>query len=178
MSSLRIALSVLRAGGVIAHHSDTVLGIACLPRAAHLTRMARIKMRTPSKPFLLLADSLTQLNGFVAEDFELQSLLTSNTKPTTYLVPASKHCPQILIGPSQHIAVRISQHPNVTSISNTLGAFASSSANLSGQKTVCHVAELRKQFGPELDYIYDSGKLGSGQSSRIIDLKTQEILRA
>ena len=44
--------------------------------------------------------------------------------------------------------------------------------------TVLNLAELRRQFGPELDYLYDSGIKGSGKSSRIINLETKQILRA
>ena len=178
MSSLRMAISVLRAGGIIANHSDTVLGLACLPNATSLARLARIKMRPQHKPFLLLADSLTQLADFIAEDFALESALTEQPKPTTYLIQATTTCPTALIGPSQQVAVRLSQHPNITALSQAVGALASTSANLSGQDTALNFIELRKQFGQELDYLYDSGSSGSGKSSRIVDLKTQQILRA
>ena len=178
MSSLRMAISVLRAGGIIAHHSDTVLGLACLPQAASLARLSRIKMRPLNKPFLLLASSLPQLSDFVAEDINLESALTAHLTPTTCLIKANPTCPTALIGPSQQVAVRLSQHPNVIALSQALGALASTSANLSGQDTALSLIGLRKQFGPELDYLYDSGNSGSGESSRIIDLSTQQILRA
>ena len=178
MSSLRMAISVLRAGGIIAHRSDTVLGLACLPHAASLARLSRIKMRPQNKPFLLLADSLTQLSDFIAEDLTLESTLTAHATPTTCLIQASATCPTALIGPSQQVAVRLSQHPNIIALSQAVGALASTSANLSGQDTALNFVELRKQFGLELDYLYDSGNSGSGKSSRIVDLKTQQILRA
>ena len=178
MSSLHMAISVLRDGGIIAHHSDTVVGFACLPQAANLARLTRIKMRPQHKPFLLLASSHKQLSNFITTDIQLQSALAESTTATTYLMNAASTCPEALIGPNQKVAARLSQHPNITGLCHMLGALASTSANLSGQDTVLNLAELRRQFGPELDYLYDSGIKGSGKSSRIINLETKQILRA
>ena len=177
-SSSHILTHVLSQGGIIAHQTDTVFGLACLPQEANLQRLARLKQRDIGRGFILLASSCQQLNSFIeCTPDELKQLNYPHTYPTTYLVNAKPHLPASLIGQHSKIAVRITQHPTISEICYKIGPIASTSCNIS-QQDICNDAHVcRTLFGPHIDYIETVFITGTGQASRIIDLSTQKILR-
>lgn len=178
-SSFHILTHVLSQGGIIAHQTDTVFGLACLPQEANLQRLAHLKQRDIGRGFILLASSCQQLNDFIeCTPDELKQLNHPQTHPTTYLVNAKPHLPASLIGQHTKIAVRISQHPTVSQICHEIGPIASTSCNIS-QQEICNDAHIcRTLFGPQIDYIETDSIAGTGQASRIIDLSTQKVIRA
>ena len=177
--SSRILAHVLSQGGIIAHQTDTVFGLACLPHESSLQRLVRLKQRDRSRGFILLASHCDQLNDFIeCTSQELEQLNSSQTRPTTFLVNAKLHLPPSLIGQHSKIAVRLTEHVVVSKICQQIGAIASTSCNLSQHDICTEASACRTLFGPHLDYIETHSVSGSGQASRIIDLSTQEILRA
>ena len=176
--SSHILTHVLSQGGIIAHQTDTVFGLACIPHETSLQRLARLKQRDTQRGFIVLASSCEQLNDYIeCTPDELRQLKHQHAHPTTYLVNAKPHLPASLIGQHSKIAVRITQHPIVSEICNSIGAIASTSCNIS-QQDICNDAHVcRTLFGPHIDYIETVSISGTGQASRIIDLSTQKILR-
>jgi len=177
-SSSHILTQVLSRGGIIAHQTDTVFGLACIPKEASLQRLARLKQRDTGRGFILLASNCEQLNNYIeCTPDELKQLSYQHTPPTTYLVNAKPHLPASLLGQHSKIAVRIVQHPTVAEICRNIGAIASTSCNIS-QQEICNDARIcRTLFGPHIDYIETESITGTGHASRIIDLSTQKILR-
>jgi tRNA threonylcarbamoyl adenosine modification protein (Sua5/YciO/YrdC/YwlC family) len=177
-SSQNQATVVLNNHGVIAHQTDTVIGLACLPTEKLLTRLIRIKQRHHQKSFILLASSLDQLNDFIQVDTNGLCLLnTVRQQPTSWLVPAKSKVPPQLLGNTNKIAVRITNHPGIKSICDYVGAIASTSANISDQPICMDLQQARKIFGPNIDYIDQNQTLGTGKSSTIVDLNSGNILR-
>jgi len=177
-SSQNKAAVILSNHGVIAHQTDTVMGLACLPTEKLLLRLSRIKQRHHEKSFILLASSLDQLNDFIRLDTNSLKILAKATlKPTTWLVPAKNNVSQQLLGNTNKIAVRLTNHVAVKSICDQIGAIASTSANLSDQPICTDIQQIKKTFGPNIDYIDPNQAPGTGKSSTIIDLITGNILR-
>ena len=177
-SSHNQAAFVISHHGVIAHQTDTVIGLACLPTEKLLARLYRIKQRPHEKSFILLASSLEQLNDFIQVDADSVSTLnTATKKPTTWLVPAKKNISLQLIGGTNKIAVRITNHPGIKSICDQVGAIASTSANISDQPVCKNTQQARKLFGPNIDYIDQNQTPGTTKSSTIIDLNSGNIIR-
>jgi L-threonylcarbamoyladenylate synthase len=178
LSSQDYAASVLINNGVIAHQTDTVIGLACLPTERLLLRLSRIKQRNKQKSFILLASSSQQLNDFIQVDAKaFETLDTATQQPTTWLVPARNNVSPLLIGNSNKIAIRITNHAGVKSICAQVGAIASTSANISDQQICYDMNQVRAIFGPSIDYIDQTQTPGAGKSSTIIDLITGAILR-
>ena len=177
-TSLFSAIDVLSHHGIIAHQTDTVIGFACLPSEKLLIRLQRLKLRPDSKGFIVLASSLNQVTHLINANQDELKLITSPTeKPTTWLVNASNLAPNSLLGNTRKIAIRLTQHPDVTTICQHVGAIASTSANLS-QQQICHdLNQVRAMFGPGIDYIQKESTPGTGQSSTIIDSSSGTILR-
>jgi len=177
-SSQNKAAIVLKNNGVIAHQTDTVIGLACLPTEKLLLRLSRIKQRHHQKSFILLASSLNQLNDFIQLDTNSLKTLSKEThQPTTWLVSAKNNVSQQLLGNTNKIAIRISNHHAVKSICDQVGVIASTSANLSDQPLCVDTHQVKKVFGPNIDYIDQNQTPGTGKSSTIIDLVSGNILR-
>ena len=177
-TSLFSAIEVLNNLGIIAHQTDTVIGLGCLPNDKLLNRLQKLKLRPEYKSFILLASSLDQVKNFIqADQTELQKLTLISKKPTTWLVNASKGVPVSLLGDTGKIAIRITQHPDIKILCDHAGAIASTSANLSRQQ-ICHdLNHVRTMFGPRIDYIQKDPTPGTGQSSTIIDSSSGKVLR-
>ena len=177
-SSQNRAAVVLQNNGVIVHQTDTVIGLACLPSENLLLRLSSIKHRPHQKSFILLASTLNQLDSFIQLDASsLETLKAPTQQPTTWLVTAKKNVAQQLIGNTNKIAVRITQHHGVRSICEQVGAIASTSANISDQPICKNTQQAREVFGPNIDYIEQNQTPGTGKSSTIIDLSSGNILR-
>lgn len=172
------ATLVLKANGLIAHYTDTVLGFACLPKENLLQRLARVKHRPSSKGFILLASSSQQLSRYVnCSSAELAKVDLPQPNPTTWLVNSSDAVPPSLLGTSNKIAVRLSNNPGVTSICKQVGAIVSTSANLSGQAICTDISTVRKIFGPNIDYVHLAEDMGTHRPSTVIDLESGKIIR-
>ena len=172
------AASVLKHHGVIAHQTDTIFGLACLPDATTLTRLSQIKLRPKEKTFILLASDLSQLSQYIdINNSEHKRLCETFETPTTWLVkPAKRICPQ-LIGETNKVAIRITTFNPVDTLCQEVGAIASTSANISNHPACNNPQQIRNIFGPSIDYIDPSQMPGTGKSSTIIDLSSGKIIR-
>ncbi len=172
------AAIVLKHSGIIAHQTDTVFGLACLPTKKLLVRLTKIKNRAAHKNFILLTSNSDQVVDFIhADEKTLQILNTPTKTPTTWLVDASSNVPPQLLGATHKVAIRISQHPSIKKLCEEAGAIASTSANISNQETCTNAQQVRAVFGPNIDFIDQNQTPGSGKSSTIIDLNSGDVLR-
>ena len=177
-SSISHAIEVINNFGIIAHQTDTVIGLACLPHKILLQRLHSLKRRDGNKGFILLASSIDHVRRFIdISDSELNQVSESTEKPTTWVVNASRHVPALLLGPSRKVAVRITQHPDIKILCGQVGAIVSTSANLSQQQTCLELNQVRAIFGPRIDFVQQDSTPGVGQSSTIIEASTGKILR-
>ena len=177
-SSISRAVDVINNHGIIAHQTDTVIGLACLPKQHLLRRIQVLKRRERDKGFILLASSPTQVSKYIdVTKSELNKLSQATTKPTTWVVDANSSIPDALLGKNRKIAIRITQHPDVAQLCDEVGAIVSTSANLSQQQTCLELDQVRAIFGPRIDFIQSKSTPGTGQSSTIIDLNTGNVLR-
>jgi len=177
-SSQLSSVVVLKNFGIIAHQTDTVFGLACLPIESLLARLNQIKKRDHQKSFILLASSANQIAHFLRVDNHvLEQLNAPMINPTTWLVEASNAVPAQLMGSTNKIAIRITQHANIKHLCSHVGAIVSTSANISKQETCSNAQQARAVFGPSIDYIDQDQAPSTGKSSTIIDLSTGNTLR-
>ena len=171
----------IRDGGVIAYPTEAVFGLGCDPGNPLATaRLLALKSRPWQKGLILVASTLQQLKPWVqppAGD-RLRTLQRSWPGPLTWLLPASDTCPTWLTGTHDTLAVRVSAHPVVRSLCDTLGgAIVSTSANIGGRPPARSVLEVRLRFGKRIDFVLP-GALGNRQQpSRIRDLASGRIIR-
>lgn len=181
---LRHLACQLKQGAVIAYPTDTVYGLGCDPRQQNsLQRLIRLKHRSIDKGFILVAGNIELFTPFIHPLNDTEKNLIANTQSaTTWIVPAKPQLSALLCGKHRFrkrrtLAIRVSKHPLIDILSQLLGApLVSSSANISGKNICCNTIHIRKNF-PKLDAIYATKQVLATGSSRIIDLKSKEILR-
>ena len=178
MPSQHKAACVLKNSGIVAHQTDTILGLACLPINKLLVRLSNIKKRPHDKSFILLASSYEQISSYIIADDKTSKTLRCPTKlPTTWLVQPSENISHHLLGPSHKIAIRITSYPPIKLLCEQVGAIASTSANISNQAGCTNPQQIRQMFGPNIDYVDPNQTPGTGKSSTIIDLSSGNIIR-
>lgn len=178
----RLGKAVQR-GAVFAYPTDTIWGFGCHPlHAPAVHRILDIKQRPVSKGLILLASDITYLEPYLKKHLdnkEIHQLGSITDQPTTWLVEASPHCPIWLRGQFPTIAVRLTSHPFVQRLCDTLKApIISTSANRSGCPTIRNAIQARRQFGAELDYIVEGFRSGGKKASKIKSLAGNQIIRA
>jgi len=176
----RLARAVSQ-GAVFGYPTDTVWGLGCHPLIARaVARILQLKQRTPDKGLILLASRLEHCLPYIAaSDAELEPLTRPAERPTTWLVPASEHCPLWIRGIHPTVAIRITDHPLLEQLCERLEApVVSTSANRSGASTVRNALQLRRQFGDRLDFVIGGFSTGGNRPSDIKSLLSGKTLRS
>lgn len=170
----------IKLGGVVAYPTEAIWGLGCDPmNGLAVKRLLKIKQRPMHKGLILIASDISQLSPYIKP---LSSSLLDKVQatwpgPYTWLLPTNDNAPVWLRGQHKTLAVRVSDHPDVIALCNTLGrAIVSTSANISGKHPAMSQLQVRKRC-PDVDAILP-GKLGgrSGPST-IIDGISGAIIR-
>ena len=181
-SGLEQALTLLRAGGTVAHATETCYGLACdMTNAEAVQRLFAIKQRPMHQPVSALFASIETAKAYVqwnarAEELAQKSLpgpltlilLLAPTAPTSvFPTPDSQS-----LGTS--LGIRISSHPLATQLAQEFGGpISTTSANISGKPNPYSAEDIVGQFqNQELqpDIVLDSGQLEQNPPSKVVDL--------
>ena len=170
-------------GAVFAYPTDTIWGFGCHPLDFNsVSRILAIKQRPVEKGLILLSSNLSYLRPYITSTLsnkDIRNLQTITKQPTTWLVEASKDCPDWLRGEFPTIAVRLTNHPFVRQLCDAIDApLVSTSANRSGLPTVENANQARKQFARELDCVVKGFNTGGRRASKIKSLATKKVFRA
>ncbi|MCE9788579.1 L-threonylcarbamoyladenylate synthase [Shewanella chilikensis] len=170
-------------GGVIAYPTEAVYGLGCDPdNEAAVSRILDIKQRPWHKGLIMVASDYRQLQPYLDEsqlsDEQLQQAFAKWPGPFTFVMPVRQGMSQLLCGHFDSIAVRVSAHPIVRELCDTLGKpLVSTSANLAGEPPALTVNDIETTFAGLIDALIE-GELGQQrQPSTIIDIRSGQILR-
>jgi L-threonylcarbamoyladenylate synthase len=169
--ALDVAGAALLAGGIVGLPTETVYGIAVLPRPAALRALIEAKRRAPDKGIPLLLDGLDQVAGLVAVSASAQRLAERFWPgPLTLVLPLSggRRVPDDLTGGRSSLAVRVPDHPVPRSLARQLGPLAVTSANVSGEREARTAAELVAALGASLACVIDDGPVRGGVPSSVV----------
>lgn len=165
---------LLRTGGVVLLPTDTIYGLhgSALDEAA-VARIAEIKGREETKPFVVLAASIADLDrlGVEARPELLAALDSVWPAPLTAVLPL-RH-PLAASRGASTLAVRIPALQWLRELAGRTGPLVSTSANRSGEPPIQHTSGLARDLQNQLDAIVDGGVL-SGEPSAILDLTGAE----
>jgi len=178
---LHTAARWIRSGGVIAYPTEAVFGLGCDPANPNaVERVLTLKNRSWRKGLILVASEQRQLERWVEKigDSWSRQLDKSWPGPTTWLLPASRDCPNWLSGEHDTLAVRVSAHPLVRRLCDILdGAIVSTSANTSGQRPARSVLDIRLRYGTRIDFVLPGPLGGQNQVTEIRDLASGQVIR-
>ena len=180
---LREAARILRSGGVIAHATEGVWGLACDPddRSA-VARILALKGRSAGLGLILIAQHPNVFAGELACLSEADQRLALDTWPAaaTFVMPnrAQLPWPQWITGDHNGVAVRVPGHEQARLLCAVFGgAVVSTSANPSGRMAATSELKVRAYFGQRVDFYLPGDVILPGKPSSIHDFSSAETLR-
>ena len=165
---------LLRDGKIVLLPTDTIYGLHGLATdAAAVARIAELKGRDDTKPFIVLAASIDQLTdiGIEAEVDLLRRLNNIWPAPLTAILPLRHPIPASRGASS--LAVRIPALDWLRELIIRTGPLVSTSANRSGEAPVQTPLMLPAGLHEALDAVIDGGPR-TGEPSAILDLTGAE----
>lgn len=182
--STQAAVELIQAGEVIAYPTEAVFGLGCDPQnEAAVMRLLEIKKRPVEKGLILIAADYSQLLPFVddgAIPLERRAeIFSSWPGHISWVLPASNKAPCWIIGQHSSIAVRVSSHPVVRELCQTLAMpLVSTSANRAGEPALTDSAEVLRQLGDGIAALVAGDLGGAAQPSPIRDAMSGQVLRS
>ena len=180
--SLRAAVALLHAGGIVAHATETCYGLACnLSNATAVARLFAVKERPPLQSVSGLFASIDQAKEYVLWNARAEELAAAYLPgPLTLILPLRPSAPMRLYPQSGEtakpttIGVRISSHPLALQLVTLAGfPLSTTSGNLHGQPNPYSAEDIVTQFSQrslQPDLILDSGTLPVVPPSTVMDL--------
>jgi L-threonylcarbamoyladenylate synthase len=161
-------------GAVVLMPTDTIYGLHALALDEQaVERVAEIKGREETKPFIVLAASIDQLNllGLSADPDTLDALASLWPAPLTAILPL--HAPIPASRGALTLAIRIPALDWLRELVERTGPLVSSSANRSGEPAIETPTLLARDLQDRLDAVVDGG-VRDGKPSTIVDLTSAE----
>lgn len=177
LRSIRQAVEILRAGGVIAYPTDSCYALGChIGDKDALERIRRIRRAERHHHFTLVCRDLTEIARYAkVETWQFRLLKACTPGPYTFLLPATRETPRRL----QHekrktIGIRVPDHVVPRMLLEELGEpIMSSTLMLPGDELPLNdAAEIRERLGHELDALLDGGVCGL-EPTTVVDLLVQ-----
>lgn len=185
---IELAVTRLRAGGVVAMPTETVYGLAADARnPAAVVRLFRIKNRPTDHPVIVHLGSADEMSAWAAEVPESAARLATTCwpGPLTMLLRRRADVDDVVTGGRPTIGLRMPSHPMAQELLTGYGSgLAAPSANRFGKvspTTAEHVlADIGERLDPRIDLILDGGASIVGVESTIVDLTVTppQVLRA
>ncbi|MBC8083798.1 MAG: Sua5/YciO/YrdC/YwlC family protein [Hymenobacter sp.] len=151
------AVDALLLQQVILYPTDTVWGLGCdaeVPPAVE--RLYKLKQRPAEKScIVLVADQMMFARYAAVVPSHLSKLLAAQSKPTTYVVPGSRHVAPNLLAADGTIGLRVVLDDEFChKVVRRLGhGLVSTSANLSGEPTPGLYSEVNPTLLRGADYV-------------------------
>ncbi len=168
------------AGGIVAHATEGVWGLACNPFNPNaVDRLLEIKNRREDQGLILIGADAKMFASQLALLSEETRLLIETSWPGahTWIVPDYSY-PGAVSGGRDSIAVRVPGHEQARNLCARVGhPIVSTSANISGRIPAHTALRARMIFGDRVDY-YLSGELSRRGASRISDARSLKVVRA
>jgi L-threonylcarbamoyladenylate synthase len=181
-SSIQEAVKVLRAGGVVAHATETCYGLACdLGNAKAVEKLFAIKNRPTNQPVSALFDSIDQAQQYLEWNEDALLLATQHLPgPLTIILQQKLTTPTPIFvipppnpNPNPTVGVRISSHPTARRLAEAFGSpLSTTSANIHGKKNPYSAEDIGTQYARAQmvpDLIIDEGELSHEASSTVVD---------
>lgn len=165
---------LLREGGVALLPTDTIYGLhAVATNETAVARIADLKGREETKPFIVIASSIDELPplGVHADPGLLRDLDSLWPAPLTAILPLRE--PIAASRGALTLAVRIPALDWLRDLVQRTGPLVSTSANRSGEPPVQKPQDFARDLQSRIDAVVDAGIL-DGKPSAILDVTSAE----
>lgn len=176
------AVKALAAGGVIAHPTESVWGLACDPfNSAAVARLCQLKQRPLEKGLILVSGDQHHFDPLLHNLTGDQRARMDETwpGPVTWLVPHFDQVPPWVSGIHHSVALRHTDHSFTAALTRAFGgAIVSTSANPAGCQPARYKFQVLRYFGDSLDFVGGGNTGGRKAPSEIRELTSGRIVRA
>lgn len=179
----------LRSGAIMLYPTDTVYAIGCdLNAKSAVQRVRQIKQQSNDKPLTFLCSSLSNIAEYaLVSDAAYRLMKRLIPGPYTFLLPASKAVPKLVMSPKRKTTgIRVPDHAVSQALLRSLGnPIISSSAHLRDEEDELFPAEkpdketLFDKFEKLVDIVIDDDREMSFEVSTILDMtgESPEVIR-
>ena len=176
---LGAAIAALGSGRVIAIPTDTVYGVAAMPKFAH--RLFGVKRRPERVDLPVLVADLAAAEGIAVLDDDARALAERHWPGAlTLVVRRQAHFTADLGQHADTVGVRAPANDLVLALLQITGPLATTSANLHGQPPLISAAAVREVFTEDEVAVVVDGGTCDGQPSTVLDctVSPPKVLRA
>jgi L-threonylcarbamoyladenylate synthase len=171
---IKIAVAILKKGGIAAFPTDTVYGLGADPlNERAVGRVYDVKKRPRNLPLPLLLAEKSDLLKVASVVPEIAWQLAERLLPggLTLVLRKSPWVPDTVTAGGDTVAVRIPDHPVPIALIRGLGTpVVGTSANLSGRPSPVTAEKVRQQLGHAVDLIINGGRCLGGTESTVLDV--------
>jgi len=186
-----LAVQALGDGEILGYPSDTTYALGCdAHQRRAVERLAQLKHRDAKKPFALLVADLSDLARYAqVSNFAYRVLRQLAPGPFTFVLPATRLVPELLLHRRREVGLRIPDAPVARALVLGLGrplvtttATALEELLDGGRGRVVHVegeplndaTEVRDVYGHALAQVLDAGAL-PGDPSTVLSLMADSL---
>ena len=179
-SELHQAVKVLQQGGVVAHATEGVWGLACDPwNEVAVHRILAIKQRSIEHGLIVIGSEATTFQ----EELDIltpgiqRKVIKSWPGHVTWILP-TRRFPHWVTGNRDSVAARVPDHEQARSIAQHFGKpIISTSANISGEEPATTMKLAYQEFSTLVDLVVP-GEIGSAVGpSRILNALNEDTIR-
>jgi tRNA threonylcarbamoyl adenosine modification protein (Sua5/YciO/YrdC/YwlC family) len=190
--TIGLAVRALEDGQLLGYPSDTTYALGCdAHQRRAVERLARLKRRDPKKPFALLVADLSDLARYAqVSNFAYRVLRQLAPGPFTFVLPATRLVPELLLHRKREVGLRIPAAPVAQALVRGLGrplvttTATAIEADLDGGReraegaSLTDATEVRDTYGHALEQVLDAGAL-PGDPSTVLSFMDDhlEVLR-
>jgi tRNA threonylcarbamoyl adenosine modification protein (Sua5/YciO/YrdC/YwlC family) len=183
-----LAVQALEDGGLLGYPSDTTYALGCdAHQRRAVERLAKLKRRDTRKPFALLVADLSDLSRYAqVSNFAYRVLRQLAPGPFTFVLPATRLVPELLLHRKREVGLRIPNapiaralaaglgRPLVTTTATALEGLLDGGRQLEEGDPLPDAAEVRDVYGHALEQVLDAGPL-PGEPSTVLSLMEDRI---
>ncbi|MEK6477545.1 L-threonylcarbamoyladenylate synthase [Catalinimonas sp. 4WD22] len=174
------AIHYLQDDGLVAIPTETVYGLAANAFSANaVSKIFAAKNRPSFNPLITHTHDIERVERYVKQiprmAFQLAHAFWPG--PLTLLLPKKDIIPDLVTAGSEHVAVRIPNHPLTLALLEKLDfPLAAPSANPFGYISPTRPAHVEEQLGDKIDYILDGGECAVGIESTIVGFENEQLV--
>ena len=174
MNEIERAISVLRAGGLVAFPTETVYGLgADATSEAAVRRIFAVKGRPPTNPLIAHVADIETARRYTTHWSDAAQTLAAAwwPGPLTLVVPKGDAIPDAVTAGRDTVGLRAPDHPLALELLRAFGGpLAAPSANRSNRVSPTTAQHVRDELGDRVDLILDGGPCSVGIESTVLDL--------
>lgn len=172
------AVSLLRAGRLVAFPTETVYGLgADASNDEAVKKIFAVKGRPADHPVIVHLPDAAQLEHWASAVPERAQRLASRfwPGPLTLVLPRAASVHDVVTGGQDTVGLRVPSHPLALELLRRFGrGLAAPSANKFGRLSPTTAEHVRSELGESVDLILDGGACPVGIESTIVDLSGDE----